>query len=507
MYKTIFSKLIFIFVFVLLVSFSVTGLMLFYFLDNFVSGEKEKVLIQAGEEINSLLNENLESINSPAVERVFRYFIKGYEHSTTAHIWVVNTEGYIIYTSREMPELAIDDIAPSILNKMKVEGPGRVRLPDERQYKKVMQSKEIYRETGDFYGLFKDTRDPWLIIAKPFVYQREVLGAVYLMAEMPKIKEARTSVFRFFIFSVVIAVFICVVPVYILSLRISRPLKEMNSIAKVIAGGDFKKRLNIQSNDEVGELATSFNQMVIALENLEEMRRGFIANVSHELRTPMTSIRGFIEGILDGTIPPERQKGYLTIVRDETTRLSRLVNDLLDLARMEAGEIKLTYRDFNINELIRRCIIKLESFIVEKNLQIEANFQQEDLYVSADADAIERVVINLMHNAVKFTGEGGKITLNTWKQRGKIYVSIEDTGIGIDKEEIDLIWDRFYKSDKSRSRDKTGTGLGLAIIKNIINEHKQEIKVESEYGKGTIFTFTLNSAGRELADSKGITPS
>lgn len=489
MFKSIFSRLVFMFITILIVSFTVTGTMLYFFLDGFVSEEKEKVLLQSAEDINTFMGEYVDYLDDPIVSRSLKYLLKVYVDNTAAQIWFVNTEGYIVLTQKDFPELTIPN---NILSNMKLEGPGRVRLPDERQYKKVMQSDTIFREKGDFYGLFKETGQPWLTIAKPLVYKGQIVGAIYLMAAMPKIKEARTNVFRLFMISVLIAILISIVLVYIMSLRISKPLKEMNNIAKVIAGGDFKKRVNIESKDEVGQLARSFNQMVIELENLENMRRGFIANVSHELRTPMTSIRGFIEGILDETIPPERQNDYLVIVRDEAKRLNRLVNDLLDLARMESGEIKISYKDFNINELIRRCIIKLENFIVDKNLQIEANFGQEDLYVNADVDAIERVVINLMHNAIKFTGDGGIIKLSSWRQRGKIYVSVEDNGVGIDKEELPLIWDRFYKSDKSRSRDKTGTGLGLAIIKNIINEHKQEINVESELGIGTKFTFTLN---------------
>ena len=233
--------------------------------------------------------------------------------------------------------------------------------------------------------------------------------------------------------------------------------------------------------------------MVDDLQKLEEMRRGFIANVSHELRTPMTSIRGFIEGILDGTIPPDRQKDYLLIVRDETNRLNRLVNDLLDLAKMEAGEITLNIKPFDINELIRICVIKLETLITSKNIEIEANFENDNLLVSADRDSIERVIINLLHNAVKFSNENGKIILETVKNKDKVLISIKDSGIGIDENEQKRVWDRFYKSDKSRGKDKTGTGLGLAIVKNIVNEHKQDIWVESEIGLGTKFTFTLDN--------------
>lgn len=232
--------------------------------------------------------------------------------------------------------------------------------------------------------------------------------------------------------------------------------------------------------------------MANALEKIEEMRRGFIANVSHELRTPMTSIRGFVEGILDGTIPEEKHRDYLNIVKEETMRLNRLTTDLLDLARMESGEMELHLISFNINELIRRSIIKMQSHIIQKNIFVQANFEKEDMFAEGDVDSIERIILNLIYNSVKFVAEGGKIILATKYYKDRILVSVEDNGIGISKEEIDLIWERFYKSDKSRGIEKKGTGLGLAIVKNIIQEHKQEIWVESELGKGTKFSFTLN---------------
>jgi Signal transduction histidine kinase len=498
MFKTtIFKRLIAIFLVILIFSFSVISIVMYYFIDNFVTQEKQKELINSGEAITSFITGNSELLNNPSILKILRDQIKIYSFNTDSYVWIVDTEGNIEMTTKELPELSIQ---PEILKHMKNNSPGSVQFSDERQYKKVMASSDVTIETGDFYGLFSETHEPWLVVANPYTIDGKVQGAVYFMAPMPKIREARMALYKLLIVSICVSAFLSIVLVYFFSLRISKPLKEINKVAKTIAGGEFKERVNIKSNDEIGELATSFNQMVIALENLEDMRRGFIANVTHELRTPMTSIRGFVEGILDGTIPADKQSYYLNIVKDEASRLSRLINDLLDLSKMEAGEIKLSFRDFDINELIRRCIINLENQITEKDFEIEADFQKEELYVNADSDGIERVVLNLLHNAVKFTPQGGKIKLSSYRSRGKIYVTVEDTGVGIDKDEINLIWERFYKSDKSRSKDKTGTGLGLAIIKNIINEHKQTIKVESEVGKGTKFTFTLTPSYKDQGD-------
>jgi signal transduction histidine kinase len=203
--------------------------------------------------------------------------------------------------------------------------------------------------------------------------------------------------------------------------------------------------------------------------------------------------RCIIDGILDGTIPIERQAIYLNIIKDEIIRLNRLVNDFMDLAKMESGELKLEYKSFNINELIRNSVIKLESFITQKNINIEADFEEE-LFVFADKDAIERVLINLIDNAVKFTEVEGTIKLLTYAEKNNIRVVVEDNGYGIEESDIDSIWERFYKSDKSRAKDRTGAGLGLAIVKNIINEHQQNIWVETEKGKGSKFSFTLQKS-------------
>ncbi len=363
MFKSIFRKLVVIFVFILVFSFSVTGGMLFYFLNNFVTQEKVEILDQTGEKINAFLQKYIYNQNDPVASTYLQYVLESYSSSTSSIIWIIDKSGSIVRFS---------SIPNELKDKLKYESEV-YSLSDERQFSKIISGeKKFVKEVGNFYGIFENTGISWLTIEKPFIIKdsegkESIIGAILLHTPIPEIRRARASIFYFFIISVLVAVSISVILIYIFSLRISKPLKKINSAAKVISKGDFRKKLDIDSQDEIGELAKSFNQMIVALENLEEMRRGFIANVSHELRTPMTSIKGFIEGILDGTIPPEKHKDYLIIVRNETARLNRLVNDLLDLAKMEAGELKLTYRIFNINELIRICVIKLQNQIIEKS--------------------------------------------------------------------------------------------------------------------------------------------
>ena len=177
----------------------------------------------------------------------------------------------------------------------------------------------------------------------------------------------------------------------------------MKAVAKKVASGEFTGRINVKGKDELSELSKSFNEMITELENLEKMRRDFIGNVSHELRTPLTSIKGFVDGIIDGVIPPEKHEYYLRIVRDETSRMQVLVNDLLSLAKLQGGEVALEYSIFDINELIRRSVISLQQMFLEKNLEFNALFETERMFVRADLDSIQRVIINLLHNAIKFT--------------------------------------------------------------------------------------------------------
>lgn len=499
--KTIFKKLVTIFIALLVLSYFVTGGFLYYFLNTYATREKVVTLEQAADNIKSNFIFYLNNRNNVLVQQFFISLLSQTSGYSNSIIWIVDVKGQVAFSK---PDWAMD-----ALGDYKSEN-GVTQLPDAKMYTDVMNNGgTVIQRVGDFFGLFnkdqyKELGNSWLTIEVPVQImnngKQETIGAIYLHTPLPEIQKLRTSVFNLFILSGGVAIFLAIILVYIFSLRFTRPLKQINNAARIIAAGEFRNRLSVKNDDEIGQLACSFNQMVDDLQKLEEMRRGFIANVSHELRTPMTSIRGFIEGILDGTIPPEKHQDYLIIVRDEINRLNRLVNDLLDLARMEAGEMKLNFKPFNINELIRLCVIKNETLITSKNLEIEANFETENMLVTGDRDSIERVIINLLHNAVKFSNENGRIIFETAKNKDKIEISIQDNGIGIDDIEQKRVWDRFYKSDKSRGKDKTGTGLGLAIVKNIISEHRQEIWVESEVGKGTKFTFTLDYFKNNIED-------
>lgn len=285
------------------------------------------------------------------------------------------------------------------------------------------------------------------------------------------------------------------IAIYFISNRVISPLREMGLAAKKFAKGEFETRVSVRGRDEVSELAIAFNQMAQSLENLEKMRSTFIANISHDLRTPMTTIAGFIEEIREGVIPPEEQDHYLSVIQEEVKRLSRLVATLLDLSRIQAGDRKFVKKPFDICEMGRLILISFEQQIEEKGLDVEFLCDEDRMNVLADRDAIYQIFYNLCHNAIKFSCTGGKLRLQfTTAKDKKVLISVYNEGEGIPEEDIPYVFERFYKSDRSRGLDKSGLGLGLYISKTIIDAHGEQIWVESEEGKSCRFLFTLPAA-------------
>lgn len=278
---------------------------------------------------------------------------------------------------------------------------------------------------------------------------------------------------------------------YFITDKIVSPLKQMSNAAKEFSQGKFDVRVPVTGEDEVAELATAFNNMAIALEKNEDMRRTFLSNVSHDLRTPLTSITGFVESMLSGAIVPEKQNYYLEIILSEAKRLSRLVMSLLDISKMQAGDRKFVKTNFDICEMAREIIISFEQKLESKKLDVEFDCQEDRIPAFADRDAIYQVLYNLCDNAVKFSKEGGKYRVSIIEKEEKIFVSVYNEGQGIAKEELPFVFERFYKSDKSRGLDRTGVGLGLFISKTIMASHGEEIWVNSIYGQYCEFVFTL----------------
>lgn len=319
-------------------------------------------------------------------------------------------------------------------------------------------------------------------------------GYVIVSSPASDLNEFNNDMIRIFLLSSLIPILILIIAFYFANYRVSRPLRLMSEAAKSITKGDFSKRIPVETDDEIGELAVSFNNMTNSLVQLESMRRSFVANVSHELKTPMTTIGGFIDGILDGTIPKEKHSYYLGIVSDEVKRLSRLVGGMLSMSKLESGEMKINRSSFDLSEVICTSVLSLEQRIEEKNIEIKGLDELAEIRISADKDLLHQVVYNLSDNAVKFTDEGGCISFTAGKaENGSIFFNIRNTGEGISARDLPHVFERFYKTDRSRSKDKTGTGLGLYIVKTIIDIHGGKITLSSVEGEYTEFSVTLPS--------------
>lgn len=401
-------------------------------------------------------------------------YISSIANSTGNQILIADTDGVIVSCSDRVP---------------RCEHVG-VTLPDS--VLSQLQQSGTMDQMSDLGGLYKTKR---LVVATAIVSagDGERIGYVFVTNVINNILGA-WSTFLAVAAVVTIGVFCAALLVSLMySKRMARPLDDIACASRRFARGDFSVRVRQEDDpsDEMGALIDSFNKMADSLEQAEKRRSEFIANVSHELRTPMTTIAGFADGILDGTIPPEDQEKYLRSIRDETRRLSRLVRDMLDVSQAKARAADPARRTvFDLTELILQTLLSFESRATQKGLDVDPQFPDNHILVKADKDAITQVIYNLLDNAVKFAKPGSCLVLRLFKDNGKAYVSIKDYGETIPPDDLPFIFDRFHKSDRSRSMDKDGVGLGLYLVKTIINSHDEDIAVRSEDGM-TEFVFSL----------------
>ncbi len=368
-----------------------------------------------------------------------------------------------------------------------------------QQNKKCLHSSYIIQkenlkkaETED--NLFISTIDMYKFpqyVANKKITIQEKDYYIFSTSPLSDVRELMTTVSKIYFILAIIPIIIMFFAIYAMTYRFTKPLKTMSEAAKAMAKGDFSKRIPVTSDDEIGELSVSFNMMTNSLARLEGMRRSFVGNVSHELKTPMTTIGGFIDGILDGTIPEERREYYLKIVSTEVKRLSRLVEGMLSMARLESGEEILKPETFDFSQLLCTIVINQEQRIEQRNLEISGLDSIENVNITADKDLIYQAIYNLVDNAIKFTNQDGKISFQLTQKNDSVIFKISNTGSGIPEKELPLIFERFYKGDKSRSDVKDSTGLGLYLVKTIVSSHKGNISVTSKENKFTTFEITL----------------
>ncbi len=360
-----------------------------------------------------------------------------------------------------------------------------------REYLKSVVTSGSYSGTGIIRNLYPDER---YVVAVPIMNADQVQGIVMVSSPTAATNQILIRISNIFLTASVFVVMMAVLAVTAFARRESQPLKKMAKAANAFAHGNLKARVKLEDDysEEMEELAVAFNNMALSLQKSEYQRQEFVANVSHELKTPMTTISGYIDGILDGTIPPERRDHYLRIVSEETKRLSRLVRSMLDISQLqkEEGIPEDKKMHFDLEECAGQVLVTFEKKINDKNLDVEVEFPEHPVYTMANRDYITQVVYNLLDNAVKFCPEGGTLGLKIREGGGKAYVTISNTGDTIPAEELPLVFDRFHKLDKSRSQNRDGWGLGLYIVKTIVCSHGENISVSSKDGR-TEFTFTM----------------
>ena len=476
MYKSVFSKYLSIISLVVVLGFLVMMLFQLFLTANALSGEKKELLL-----------ENAESIA---------------QHTASSADVTLDKNGGVVYRldgNRLKPLLSL--VSEAIDATLLItDAQGDVLLAsgttNDMQFERTVSLSTFVDGVGEeYYGI--GTLGGLLdgghhVAALPVVIQGDlVLGYVVAYTPNDAFVETIKSNISIYVYSVLGAVILSFGFVWLMTDRFVRPLREMAAAAHSFAEGDFSPRVKVKGKDEVAQLGEALNGMAVSLSSVEMMRRSFIANVSHELKTPMTTIAGFIDGMLDGTIPREKQAQYMKIVSDEVKRLSRLVRSMLDLSRIDSGELKMNTTQLDLTDIVVNVLVSSEQRIEKKGLSITGVEDCESVKVCGDYDLLNQVLYNLLDNAIKFTNEGGNIHIRLYREDGRVYVSIRNTGEGIPPEEMPQIFERFYKSDRSRSLDKNGVGLGLYIVHTVIRLHGGEITVRSVQNEYTEFTFWI----------------
>mgnify|MGYP002602101718 FL=1 len=393
--------------------------------------------------------------------------LSGIETQLDAAVWFVSKDGKVILSAQS-------GSYPSAPDSIKDFDPA--------------ESGSDRSQTGDYHGYFDNDV---ITVTVPVTYGYSPKG--YLMIHQ------YTSVVDTMTDTLMRGVYITFIVIFLLSFIILlafhflvyRPLHKITEAATQYASGNLEYEIPVTTEDEMGYLSASLNYMSSQLRDMEDYQKKFVANVSHDFRSPLTSIKGYVEAMTDGTIPPELHEKYLKIILFETERLTDLTQDLLTLNEFDTNHLLLNREVFDIHEMIKHVAASFEGVCTQKKISIELVFATKHLNVNADKRKIQQVLYNLLDNAIKFSNDNSSIQIETTVKNGKVFVSVKDHGTGIPKESLNKIWDRFYKIDASRGKDRKGTGLGLSIVKEIINALNQNIDVISTEGVGTEFIFTL----------------
>ena len=437
------------------------------------SGEiRTKAVVMSQLSVNYLESGRFLTIEELQNDRDFRQLASFAATVSDVHFMICDREGHVLLSTDKD------------LTGMTVTMPAKMT-------REIMEQGETSAR-DDLGGLYENKR---FVVGVPAVNPTsgEVVGEVFAVSTSASLDAMWQGFVGLFFMTALVVLMISFLASSVTTMRQIQPIREMAAATRQYAEGNFDIRMNDYGrDDEIGELAASFNNMAESLQQTERQRREFIANISHELKTPMTTIAGYTDGILDGTIPPENERQYLQIISNESRRLSRMVRRMLDVSQLQVMDPLRGGNHFDICESMRRVLISMEKKINDRHLDVDADIPEEPILVLGDNDMITQVIYNLLENAAKFAREGSTLYLGVTTIDGKARVTVRNVGDTIPAEELPLLFERFHKSDKSRSEDKDGVGLGLYIVKTILEQHRETIRVTSENGV-TAFTFSLTT--------------
>ena len=401
------------------------------------------------------------------------YQLKAIDTYISAPVWIINNSGKVLFNSRE----EINPENPPVYEDFDPTASGS------------------YYITGDFFGAFHEET---LSVFSPITSNFKVIGYVVIHTTMRDIHDSRNEILNISYITMGMILLLSLIILATFTFIVYHPLNRITKAAEEYAKGNLTYDAQTgDRHDEMGYLAGTLNYMASEIARSEDNQKKFIANVSHDFRSPLTSIRGYLVAMIDGTIPQELYEKYLKIVVNETERLTKLTNGLLELNAFNSrGGLVLEMADFDVNGVIKRTAETFGGICTEKKIGIELILTGKTLFVRADMSKIQQVLYNLLDNAIKFSHNNSIIKIETTEKNEKIFVSVKDQGIGIPKDSVDRVFDRFYKTDLSRGKDKKGTGLGLSIVKEIVQAHNENINVISTEGVGTEFIFTLSKSKR-----------
>lgn len=457
MFKGIYFKLVSTYltlflVIVVIISFFTTSL----FYKEFTN-QVEENLLNAGLKTNALVTRYYDN---EITKTELTAWINAMGYISNIKIYILNPDATVLHKGENDEEMEMN-----------------IKIKADMQ--SAMKGETLIRMTTLSIGSENDVA----YIGMPLTYNGKISGVIMIFSPVNEINNLLKTALKTIVTVVLITILIGTLAILRISVKISEPIKEISENAKKIGKGEEVPDLEIYSNDEIGMLAKSFNEMKKELAVTEQMRKEIVANVSHELRTPLTSIIGFIKGILDGVISKDDEEKYLSIAYEEANRLKELTKDIVDVAKLESGSVSLNKEEFSLNNLSKDVYVEMEELVKEKNLKLILEEKDENILVYADKAKIRQVLINVINNAVKFTNKGYiKFTIS--KEAEKTKIVVKDTGIGIQKDKISYLFNKFYTAN-DYGNATTGAGLGLNIVKNIIDMHEGKINIESTVGKGT----------------------